>query len=84
MPTLARKGWEESKKNGSDLIIFDTAGRLQIDDDLVSELEELKKQVNPHEILLVADAALGQEAVNVAKTFHERLDITGIVLTKMD
>ena len=84
VPTLARKGWEESKKNGSDLIIFDTAGRLQIDDDLVSELEELKKQVNPHEILLVADAALGQEAVNVAKTFHERLDITGIVLTKMD
>ena len=84
VPSLARKGWEESKKNGSDLIIFDTAGRLQIDDDLVRELEELKKQVNPHEILLVADAALGQEAVNVAKTFHDRLDITGIVLTKMD
>ena len=84
VPSIARKGWEESKRNGSDLIIFDTAGRLQIDDELVNELENVKRQVNPHEILLVADAALGQEAVNVAKTFHERLSITGIVLTKMD
>ena len=84
VPKIARCGWEESKKNGTDLIIFDTAGRLQIDDDLVQELEDLKKQINPHEILLVADAALGQEAVNVAKTFHERLNLTGIVLTKMD
>jgi len=81
---IARNGWEESKKNGSDLVIFDTAGRLQIDDELVQELEDLKKQINPHEILLVADAALGQEAVNVAKTFHVRLDLTGIILTKMD
>ena len=79
-----QKRLEESKRNGSDLIIFDTAGRLQIDDELVNELENVKRQVNPHEILLVADAALGQEAVNVAKTFHERLSITGIVLTKMD
>jgi signal recognition particle subunit SRP54 len=84
VPKIARNGWEESKKNGSDLVIFDTAGRLQIDDELVQELEELKKQISPHEILLVADAALGQEAVNVAKTFHERLNLTGIVLTKMD
>ncbi len=84
VPKIARGGWEQSKKNGTDLIIFDTAGRLQIDDDLVQELEDLKKQINPHEILLVADAALGQEAVNVAKTFHERLNLTGIVLTKMD
>ena len=84
VPSIAREGWEASKKNGSDLIIFDTAGRLQIDEELVSELEDLKKQINPHEILLVADAALGQEAVNVAKTFNERLGITGIVLTKMD
>ena len=84
VPNIARNGWEESKKNGSDLVIFDTAGRLQIDDELVQELEDLKKQINPHEILLVADAALGQEAVNVAKTFHERLDLTGIILTKMD
>ena len=84
VPSIARAGWEASKKNGSDIIIFDTAGRLQIDDDLVSELEALKREVDPHEILLVADAALGQEAVNVAKTFHERLNLTGIVLTKVD
>jgi signal recognition particle subunit SRP54 len=84
VPAIARAGWEESKMNGSDVVIFDTAGRLQIDDDLVEELELLKKEVDPHEILLVADAALGQEAVNVAKTFHERLSLTGIVLTKVD
>tara|TARA_Y100001933_G_scaffold40067_2_gene36539 strand:+ start:5033 stop:6415 length:1383 start_codon:yes stop_codon:yes gene_type:complete len=84
VPGIARAGWEESKKQGSDIIIFDTAGRLQIDDELVRELELLKREVNPHEILLVADAALGQEAVNVAKTFHERLSLTGIVLTKVD
>ena len=84
VPAIARAGWEKSKENGSDVIIFDTAGRLQIDDELVLELELLKKEVNPHEILLVADAALGQEAVNVAKTFHERLSLTGIILTKVD
>ena len=84
VPAIARSGWEESKKNGSDVVIFDTAGRLQIDDELVRELELLKEEINPHEILLVADAALGQEAVNVAKTFHERLSLTGIVLTKID
>ena len=84
VPSIARAGWEESKSNGSDVIIFDTAGRLQIDDELVGELEALKKEIDPHEILLVADAALGQEAVNVAKTFHERLQLTGIILTKVD
>ena len=84
VPRIARDGWEQSKKTGADVVIFDTAGRLQIDDDLVGELERLKAEVEPHEILLVADAALGQEAVNVAKTFHERLGLTGIVLTKMD
>lgn len=81
---IARAGWEKSKRNGSDFIIFDTAGRLQIDEELVGELESLKKEINPHEVLLVADAALGQEAVNVAKTFHEKLDLTGIILTKVD
>ena len=84
VPAIARAGWEKSKENGSDVIIFDTAGRLQIDDELVHELELLKKEADPHEVLLVADAALGQEAVNVAKTFHERLSLTGIVLTKVD
>ena len=84
VPAIAREGWEESKSNGADLVIFDTAGRLQIDDELVHELELLKQKVEPHEILLVADSALGQEAVNVAKTFHERLGLTGIILTKID
>jgi signal recognition particle subunit SRP54 len=84
VPAIARAGWESSKTNGSDLVIFDTAGRLQIDDELVGELEKLKQKVDPHEILLVADSALGQEAVNVAKTFHERLGLTGIILTKID
>ena len=64
------------------MVIFDTAGRLQIDDELVGELEVLNKEVNPHEILLVADAALGQEAVNVAKTFHERLGFQGLYLPR--
>jgi signal recognition particle subunit SRP54 len=84
VPSIARAGWENSKDKGSDLVIFDTAGRLQIDDELVGELENLKQEINPHEILLVADSALGQEAVNVAKTFHERLGLTGIILTKID
>jgi signal recognition particle subunit SRP54 len=84
VPAIARAGWESSKNNGSDLVIFDTAGRLQIDEELVGELEKLKQKVDPHEILLVADSALGQEAVNVAKTFHERLGLTGIILTKID
>lgn len=84
VPAIARAGWENSKTNGSDLVIFDTAGRLQIDDELVGELEKIKQKVDPHEILLVADSALGQEAVNVAKTFHERLGLTGIILTKID
>jgi signal recognition particle subunit SRP54 len=81
---IARDGWEQSKKAGADLVIFDTAGRLQIDDELVDELRLLKKEIDPHEILLVTDSALGQEAVNVAKTFHEALGLTGLVLTKMD
>ena len=75
---------ELSKEAGADLVIFDTAGRLQIDDDLVDELRLLKREIDPHEILLVADSALGQEAVNVAKTFHEALTLTGLVLTKVD
>jgi signal recognition particle subunit SRP54 len=79
---------ERAGKNPNPMVrtlsFFDTAGRLQIDDNLVDELECLKKEIDPHEILLVADAALGQEAVNVAKTFHERLGLSGIILTKID
>ena len=67
-----------------DVLILDTAGRLQIDDELMTELENLKKIITPTEILLVADAMLGQQAVSVAETFHQRLGLTGLVLTKVD
>ncbi len=69
---------------GYDAIIFDTAGRLQIDEELMDELERLRATVQPHHILLVADAMTGQDAVNVAQGFHERLKISGLVLTKLD
>lgn len=68
----------------SDLFIFDTAGRLQVDENLIQEIIDLKNRIQPDEVLLVADAALGQEAVNVAKHFNEAVQITGIILTKVD
>lgn len=68
----------------ADCIIFDTAGRLQIDTDLIEEVKKLRARVEPDEVLLVADGALGQEAVNVAKAFHEALQLTGLILTKLD
>lgn len=71
-------------KAGSDLLIMDTAGRLHIDRDLMEELVRIKRKVNPGEILLVADSMTGQDAVNVAQEFNEVLDITGIILTKME
>ncbi len=74
--------WAE--KEMIDVLVLDTAGRLQIDDLLMTELEELKKIIPPTEILLVADAMLGQQAVSVAETFHQRLTLTGLVLTKVD
>jgi signal recognition particle subunit SRP54 len=69
---------------GRDVMILDTAGRLHIDDDLMGELDNIKKSANPNEILLVADAMTGQDAVNIAKAFNDRLDLQGVVLTKMD
>jgi len=69
---------------GADVLILDTAGRLHIDNDLMAELERIKDRIHPSEILLVADAMTGQDAVNVAKHFNQRLDITGVVLTKME
>ena len=69
---------------GTDTLILDTAGRLHIDDSLMAELGRIKERVNPNEILLVADAMTGQDAVNVAKRFNELLDITGVILTKME
>ena len=81
---IAQRGLEAAKSADANLIIFDTAGRLQIDTDLIEEIKVLKDAVQPHEILLVADSALGQEAVNVASHFHEAVGCTGIVLTKLD
>ena len=81
---IAKAGVEHAKKNGFDMVFLDTAGRLHIDDELMEELEKIRDQVEPTEILLVIDAMLGQDAVNVAKTFNERLELTGVVLTKLD
>ena len=69
---------------GHDIMIIDTAGRLQIDEELMNELREIKEKIGPHEILLVVDSMTGQEAVNVAKTFDELLEINGVILTKLD
>jgi len=84
VPKIGRRGLDWAKGEGRDLIIFDTAGRLQIDEDLVQEIIRLKKEIQPDEVLLVADAALGQEAVNVAQHFNDAVQLTGIVLTKLD
>jgi len=82
--TIAKAAMAKAKKEDFDLVILDTAGRLQIDTELVQELVKVRKVVNPDEILLVADAALGQEAVSVATHFNDALKITGLILTKLD
>ena len=84
VPSIGKAGLREGLDRGASLIVFDTAGRLQIDTDLVEEVKRLRAEVNPDEVFLVADSALGQEAVNVAKTFHEAVDLSGIILTKLD
>src|SRR6202140_2270791 len=81
---LARSARRESTNTGRDVLLVDTAGRLHIDEDLMTELQQLKEQLNPVEILFVADAMTGQDAVKSADEFHKRLGITGIILTKMD
>ncbi len=80
----AKQAIEYARSQGYDTVILDTAGRLQIDDALMQELENVKKEVEVTETLLVVDAMTGQEAVNVAQTFNERLEITGVILTKLD
>lgn len=72
------------KLEGRDILILDTAGRLHIDEGLMKQLEDIKREASPNEILLVADAMTGQDAVNIARSFNERIDIDGIILTKMD
>jgi signal recognition particle subunit SRP54 len=84
VPAIAAKGLEAALAATADAIIFDTAGRLQIDHDLIEEVKKVRERIKPDEVLLVADGALGQEAVNVAKAFHEALQLTGLVLTKLD
>jgi signal recognition particle subunit SRP54 len=81
---IAKDSIDFARKNGRDVVILDTAGRLQIDEALMTELQEIVASVVPKEILLVVDAMTGQEAVNVAKTFEDRLHLTGVVLTKLD
>ncbi len=83
-PEICKEAVSFASKNFIDLVILDTAGRLHIDDDLMKELEQIKALVKPDEILLVADSMTGQDAVNVADQFHKRLNITGVVLSKLD
>lgn len=81
---IAKSGIKHARDNGNNVVIVDTAGRLQIDEDLMQELKDLKEEINPNEILLVVDSMTGQDAVNVAQTFNDDLDVTGVILTKLD
>jgi signal recognition particle subunit SRP54 len=81
---ICREAKQTAAREGCDVLILDTAGRLHIDTELMSELARIKETVQPSDILLIADAMTGQDAVNIAKTFNEQLDIGGVVLTKMD
>lgn len=83
-PAIVKRGLQKAKDEGADVVLVDTAGRLQIDDTLMLELEEIKGITSAAEILLVADAMTGQEAVNIAGGFNDRLGITGLILTKVD
>lgn len=81
---IAKDALDEAKRQGADVLIVDTAGRLHIDEQLMEELQKIKAEVRPNEILLVVDSMTGQDAVNVAETFNQKLDITGVIITKLD
>ena len=81
---VAKAGVEAARRQACDVVIIDTAGRLQIDEDLMAELERMRVEVSPHQVLLVADAMTGQEAVNVASGFHTRIGLDGVILTKVE
>lgn len=81
---IANEAIKQAKRNGNDIVIIDTAGRLAIDEQMMKEIENIKKSVDPSEILFVVDSMTGQDAVNTAKEFNERLDFGGVVLTKLD
>jgi signal recognition particle subunit SRP54 len=82
--TIAKKSIPFAKENARDVVIIDTAGRLAIDEEMMQEVENIKTSVKPHEILFVVDSMIGQDAVNTAKAFHDRLNYDGVVLTKLD
>ena len=84
VPAIGTAGLTAAQAATADCIIFDTAGRLQIDTDLIEEVKRLRARIQPDEVLLVADGALGQEAIHVAKAFHDALQLTGLILTKLD
>ena len=81
---IAKKAMEHADRHGHDMVFVDTAGRLHIDEKMMDEIKNIKEAVNPHEILLVVDAMTGQDAVNVAKAFNDLLDVTGVVMSKLD
>lgn len=81
---IAKAAIKQGREDGNNVIIIDTAGRLHIDEDLMQELKDVKKAVEPNEVLLVVDSMTGQDAVNVAETFNNELDLTGVILTKLD
>ena len=81
---IAKDALGEAKRQGADVLIVDTAGRLHIDEQLMEELQKIKAEIKPDEILLVVDSMTGQDAVNVAETFNQKLDITGVIITKLD
>ena len=81
---VCQNGVAAAKKAGADVVILDTAGRLHVDDELMNELEQIDRRVQPHQILLVCDAMTGQDAVNSAKVFNDALELDGVILTKLD
>lgn len=84
VPAIGAAALQAAQAASADAILFDTAGRLQIDADLIEEVKRLRARIQPDEVILVADGALGQEAINVAKAFHDALQLTGLILTKLD
>ena len=84
VPALGKRALRHAEKTGADVVIFDTGGRFQIDQELVGELKELREAVEPGNVVLVLDAAIGQESVHVAETFHKEVGLTGLILTKLD
>jgi signal recognition particle subunit SRP54 len=83
-PAICENAVKRARREGQTVVILDTAGRLQIDDQMMAELEEIRRVTTPNEILLIADAMTGQEAVSVAQEFHQRVQVTGLILTKVD